>query len=216
MNKAIIGRKVGMTQVFTPDGKVIPVTVVEAGPCPVVQIKTVEKDGYSAVKLGFQETTEKKLNKPDYGQFKKAGVTPCRVLREFKLDGADGYSVGDVVKADVFKEQDRVDVHGVSKGHGFSGVIKRWNQRRLKMSHGVSAVHREPGSMGANSSPSRVFKNKRLPGHYGCEKTTVLNLEVVRVDADRNFLLIKGGLPGPDGSVVTITDTVKVHKKKEK
>ncbi|MCD8205556.1 MAG: 50S ribosomal protein L3 [Clostridia bacterium] len=212
MNKAIIGRKVGMTQVFTPEGKVIPVTVVEAGPCPVVQIKTVEKDGYAALKLGFSETAERKLNKPDLGQFKKAGVAPCKVLREFRLDKTDTYKVGDVLKADVFKASDKVDVHGVSKGHGFTGVIKRWNQHRLKMTHGVSAVHREPGSMGANSSPSRVFKNKRLPGHYGCEKVTVQNLEVVRVDADRNFLLIKGSLPGPDGAIVTITEAIKARK----
>ncbi len=209
MNKAIIGRKAGMTQVFTAEGKVIPVTVIEAGPCPVVQIKTVEKDGYAALKLGFVETSEKNLNKPELGQFKKAGVKPCKVLKEFRLDDLSSYNVGGEVKADVFAAGDRVDVHGVTKGHGFSGVIKRWNQRRLKETHGVGPVHREPGSMGANSTPSRVFKNKRLPGHYGVENVTIQNLEIVRVDVARNCILIKGSVPGPEGSVVTINDTVK-------
>ena len=209
MNKAIIGRKAGMTQVFTAEGKVIPVTVIEAGPCPVVQIKTVEKDGYAAMKLGFDETSEKNLNKPELGQFKKAGVKPCKVLKEFRLDYLSSYTVGSSVTADVFAEGDRVDVHGVTKGHGFSGVIKRWNQHRLKETHGVGPVHREPGSMGANSTPSRVFKNKNLPGHYGVENVTVQNLEVVRVDVARNCILIKGSVPGPEGSVVTINDTVK-------
>ena len=193
MNKAIIGRKAGMTQVFTAEGKVIPVTVIEAGPCPVVQIKTVEKDGYAALKLGFDETS----------------VKPCKVLKEFRLDDLSSYTVGGEVKADVFAAGDRVDVHGVTKGHGFSGVIKRWNQHRLKETHGVGPVHREPGSMGANSTPSRVFKNKRLPGHYGVENVTIQNLEVVRVDVARNCILIKGSVPGPEGSVVTINDTVK-------
>ncbi len=209
MIKAIIGRKAGMTQIFTADGKVIPVTVIEAGPCPVVQIKTVEKDGYAALKVGFDKTSEKALTKPQLGQFKKAGVEPCKVLREFRLDDPSAYTVGAEIKADVFAAGDRVDVHGVTKGHGYSGVIKRWNQHRLKETHGVGPVHREPGSMGANSSPSRVFKNKHLAGQYGCENVTVQNLEVVRVDADRNCILIKGSVPGPDGSVVTINDTVK-------
>ena len=209
MIKAIIGRKAGMTQVFTADGKVIPVTVIEAGPCPVVQIKTVEKDGYSALKLGFDKTNEKALTKPQLGQFKKAGVEPCKVLKEFRLDDLSAYAVGGEVKADVFAAGDKVDVHGVTKGHGYSGVIKRWNQHRLKETHGVGPVHREPGSMGANSSPSRVFKNKRLAGQYGHENVTIQNLEVVRVDVERNCILIKGSVPGPDGSVVTINDTVK-------
>ncbi len=223
MNKAIIGRKAGMTQIFTAEGKVIPVTVIEAGPCPVVQIKTVEKDGYSALKLGFdaieakskknlkdKDTNRKyRLNKPDYGQFKKAGVTPCKVLKEFRLANVAEYAVGNEVKATVFTAGDRVDVHGVSKGHGYSGVIKRWNQHRLKETHGVGPVHREPGSMGANSSPSRVFKNKHLAGQYGVDNVTVQNLEIVKVDAERNCLLIKGSVPGPNGSVVTINDTVK-------
>ncbi len=209
MNKAIIARKVGMTQIFAEDGKVIPVTVVEAGPCPVVQVKTVETDGYSALKLGFIETSEKSLNKPELGQFKKAGVKPCKVLKEVRLDSIEGYNVGDEVKADVFAAGDKVDVAGVTKGHGFTGVIKRWNQHRLKETHGVGPVHREPGSMGSISDPSRVFKHKHLAGQYGVENVTVQNLEVVRVDAARNVLLIKGAIPGPKGSVVTVGSSVK-------
>ena len=209
MNKAIIGRKVGMTQIFTPDGKVIPVTVVEAGPCPVVQIKTVEKDGYAALKLGFDETSEKKLNKPELGLFKKAGVKPQKVLKEFRLADLSSYEVGKEVTVDIFKNGDKVDVVGTSKGHGFSGVIKRWNQRRLKETHGVGPVHREVGSMSANSTPSRVFKQKKMPGQYGHERVTVQNLEVVRVDAARNALLIKGAVPGPKGSIVAVSDSVK-------
>ena len=209
MRKAIIGKKVGMTQIFAADGKVIPVTVVEAGPCPVVQIKTVEKDGYAALKLGFEEVEEKKLNKPELGQFKKAGVKPCKYLKEFRLEDMSSYEVGATVAADVFAAGEKVDVAGTTKGHGYTGVIKRWNQHRLKETHGVGPVHREPGSMGANSTPSRVFKNKRLPGHYGVENVTIQNLEVVRVDVARNCILIKGSVPGPEGSVVTINDTVK-------
>mgnify|MGYP002797237316 FL=1 len=209
MNKAIIGRKVGMTQIFTPDGKVIPVTVVEAGPCPVVQIKTVEKDGYAALKLGFDEVSEKRVNKPDLGQFKKAGVKPQKVLKEFRLADLSSYEVGKSVTVEAFKAGDKVDVVGTSKGHGYSGVIKRWNQRRLKETHGVGPVHREVGSMGANSTPSRVFKQKHMPGQYGHERVTVQNLEVVRVDAARGALLIKGAVPGPKGSIVTVSDSVK-------
>ena len=209
MNKAIIGRKVGMTQIFTPDGKVVPVTVVEAGPCPVVQIKTVEKDGYAALKLGFDETSEKKLNKPELGLFKKAGVKPQKVLKEFRLADLSSYEVGKEVTVDIFKNGDKVDVVGTSKGHGFSGVIKRWNHRRLKETHGVGPVHREVGSMSANSTPSRVFKQKKMPGQYGHERVTVQNLEVVRVDAARNALLIKGAVPGPKGSIVAVSDSVK-------
>ena len=209
MNKAIIGRKVGMTQIFTPDGKVIPVTVVEAGPCPVVQIKTVEKDGYAALKLGFDETSEKKLNKPELGLFKKAGVKPQKVLKEFRLADLSSYEVGKEVKVDIFKNCYKVEVVGTSKGHGFSGVIKRWNHRRLKETHGVGPVHREVGSMSANSTPSRVFKQKKMPGQYGHERVTVQNLEVVRVDAARNALLIKGAVPGPKGSIVAVSDSVK-------
>ncbi len=160
MNKAIIGRKLGMTQVFSADGKVIPVTVIEAGPCPVVQVKTLERDGYAAVKLGFDEVAEKELNKPEAGLFKKAGVAPQKVLKEFRLDDAASYSVGTIIACDAFAAGDKIDVSGVSKGHGFTGVIKRWNNQRLKETHGVGPVHREVGSMGANSSPSRVFKQE--------------------------------------------------------
>ena len=209
MNKAIIGRKVGMTQIFAADGTMIPVTVVEAGPCPVVQVKTVENDGYAALKLGFIETSEKALTKPELGQFKKAGVKPHKVLKEIRVAGAETFSVGDELKADVFAAGDKVDVSGVSKGHGFTGVIKRWNQHRLKETHGVGPVHREPGSMGSISDPSRVFKHKHLAGQYGVENVTVQNLEVVKVDLNRNVLLIKGAVPGPKGSIVTIADSVK-------
>ena len=195
MSKAIIGRKAGMTQIFAENGKVIPVTVVEAGPCPVVQVKTAETDGYAALKLGFLEAKEKDLNKPELGQFKKANVKPCKYLKEVR--GMEGYNVGDEVKADIFSAGERVDVAGVSKGHGFTGVIKRWNQQRLKETHGVGPVHREPGSMGSISDPSRVFKHKHLAGQYGVENVTVLNLEVVRVDLARNVILVKGAIPGP-------------------
>ena len=209
MNKAIIGRKVGMTQLFAEDGKLIPVTVVEAGPCPVVQVKTVENDGYAALKLGFIETSEKALTKPELGQFKKAGVKPHKVLKEIRVANAETYAVGTEIKANVFAAGDKVDVSGVSKGHGFTGVIKRWNQHRLKETHGVGPVHREPGSMGSISDPSRVFKHKHLAGHYGVENVTVQNLEVVKVDENRNVLLIKGAIPGPKGSIVTVFDSVK-------
>ena len=209
MNKAIIGRKLGMTQVFSADGKVIPVTVVEAGPCPVVQLKTVEKDGYQAVKLGFDEVKEGDLNKPELGQFKKAGVAPQKVLKEFRLQDVAAYEIGKTVTVDTFAAGDKVDVVGTTKGHGFSGVIKRWNQQRLKMTHGVGPVHREVGSMGANSSPSRVFKGKHMAGQYGHENVTVLNLEVVKVDKERNVILVKGAVPGPVKGIVTLRNSVK-------
>ena len=209
MNKVIIGRKLGMTQLFSKDGKVIPVTVIEAGPCPVVQVKTAERDGYSAVKLGFCQVEEKKLNKPEAGQFKKAGVSACKVLKEFRLDGAEGFAVGTVISCDTFAEGDKIDVSGVSKGHGFTGVIKRWNNHRLKETHGVGPVHREVGSMGANSSPSRVFKGKKMAGQYGHENVTILNLEVVRVDKERNAILVKGAVPGPVNGIVTLRNSVK-------
>lgn len=212
MNKAIIGKKLGMTQIFSADGKVIPVTVVEAGPCPVVQIKTTGNDGYEAVKVGFGNVDEKRVNKPDAGQFKKAGVAPLKVLKEFRFDDVSAYTVGQVITVDTFAEGDKVDVVGLTKGHGFSGVIKRWNQHRLKMTHGVGPVHREVGSMGANSSPSRVFKNKHMPGQYGNERVTIQNLEVVKVDTARNVLLIKGAIPGPKGGIITVSNTVKSGK----
>ncbi|MBO5285649.1 MAG: 50S ribosomal protein L3 [Clostridia bacterium] len=209
MYKAIIGKKLGMTQLFSADGKVIPVTVVEAGPCPVVQIKTVEKDGYSAVKLGFVETAEKNLSKPALGQFKKAGVNPQKELREFRVDDTADYAVGSSVTVDVFADGDKIDVTGITKGHGYTGVIKRWNNHRLKETHGVGPVHREVGSMSANSSPSRVFKGKKMAGQYGCEQVTIQNLEIVKVDVARNALLIKGAVPGPVKGIVTIRATVK-------
>ena len=209
MNKAIIGRKVGMTQLFAADGKMIPVTVVEAGPCPVVQVKTVANDGYAALKLGFIETKEQALTKPILGQFKKAGVKPCKVLKEIRVDNAETFEVGAELKADVFAAGEKVDVSGVSKGHGFTGVIKRWNQHRLKETHGVGPVHREPGSMGSISDPSRVFKHKHLAGQYGVENVTVQNLEIVKVDVARNVLLIKGAIPGPKGSIVWVKNSVK-------
>ena len=212
MNKASIGKKLGMTQIFSADGKVIPVTVVEAGPCPVVQIKTTGNDGYEAVKVGFGNVDEKRVNKPDAGQFKKAGVAPLKVLKEFRFDDVSAYTVGQVITVDTFAEGDKVDVVGLTKGHGFSGVIKRWNQHRLKMTHGVGPVHREVGSMGANSSPSRVFKNKHMPGQYGNERVTIQNLEIVKVDTARNVLLIKGAIPGPKGGIITVSNTVKSGK----
>ena len=198
-----------MTQLFTAEGKVIPVTVIEAGPCPVVQVKTLERDGYASVKLGFDQVEEKELNKPEAGLFKKIGVPAQKVLKEFKLEGAETMTVGQVVTCDTFVAGDKVDVTGISKGHGFTGVIKRWNQHRLKETHGVGPVHREPGSMGAISNPSRVFKGKNLPGHWGSEQVTMLNLEVVKVDKERNVILVKGSVPGAAKSIVTLRNSVK-------
>ena len=209
MEKAIIGRKVGMTQVFMDDGRVEPVTVIEAGPCYVTQIKTVEKDGYNSVQVAFGDIKAKNVNKCQTGAFKKAGVEPKRVMKEFRYNDTTKFALGQEIKADMFAEGDIVDVSGTSKGHGFTGVIKRWNQRRLKMTHGVGPVHREVGSMGANSTPSRVFKGKKMPGHYGHETVTVQNLKVVRVDADRNLILVKGAIPGPKQSIVTIKSAAK-------
>ncbi len=209
MNKAIIGKKLGMTQVFTADGAVIPVTVVEAGPCAVVQKKTVERDGYNAVQLGYKDCKEKKLNKPELGHLKKANVSPKDVLKEFKFDNIDAFEIGGEIKCDIFADGDVIDVTGTTKGHGFSGVIKRWNSHRLKETHGVGPVHREVGSLGANSDPSRVFPGKHMPGQYGCEQVTVLNLKVVKVDTARNVLLIKGAVPGAKNSIVYIREAVK-------
>lgn len=204
--KGIVGKKLGMTQVFTDDGLVIPVTVVEAGPMTVVQKKTKEVDGYDTYVCAFDQK-KKNVTKPQKGIFDKAKVEPHKVLREFALDG--NLEIGATVKADIFSAKDRVDVSGITKGHGFSGVIKRWNQHRLKMTHGTGPVHREVGSMSANSTPSRVFKNKHMPGEYGNEKVTIQNLEIVKVDADRNLLLIKGNVPGSKGSILTIRQSVK-------
>ena len=209
MNTAIIGKKLGMTQIFTPDGLVVPVTVVEAGPCKVVQKKTVAKEGYNSVVVAFEETKESRVNKAQMGAFKKANVSAHRILRELRLDNSNDYEIGTSILCDIFNEKDRVDVTGLTRGRGFTGVIQRWNQHRLKMTHGTGPVHREVGSMGANSTPSRVFKNKNLPGHYGHERVTIQNLEVVKVDSARNILLIKGCIPGPRGTVVTVCESVK-------
>ena len=213
--KAIIGKKVGMSQVFDENGKVIPVTVIEAGPCAVVQKKTVEKDGYEAVQLGFGDVPERKLSKPEMGHLKKAGVGPKKYLREFKLDNAAELNVGDLVKADTFAAGDFVDVTGTSKGHGYQGVVKRHGAHRLKETHGSGPVGRHPGSMGPSTDPSRVFKGKIGAGHMGVEQVTVQNLRVVRVDADLNMLVVCGAVPGPKGSLVTVKSTVKTHKVKQ-
>lgn len=209
MKKGIIGKKIGMTQLFDDKGNVVPVTVIEAGPCTVVQKKTVETDGYNAVQIGFQDVTEKHLTKPAKGHFDKAEVAPKKFLREFRLDDVSALNVKDIIKADTFAVGDRVDVVGTSKGKGFAGVIKRWNHHRLKMTHGVGPVHREVGSMGANSSPSRVFKGKKMAGHLGCERVTIQNLDVVKVDLENNLIALKGAIPGPKGGIVTISDSVK-------
>ena len=209
MQKGIIGKKIGMTQIFDENGKVVPVTVVEAGPCTVVQKKTVENDGYEAVQLGFGDISAKKVTKPAKGHFAKADVAPKRTLREFRLADISAVNVGDILKADVFAAGDRIDVVGTSKGKGYAGTIKRWNGRRLRESHGTGPVARHAGSMGACSSPSRVFKGKKLPGHLGAERVTIQNLKVVKVDAENNLIAIKGAIPGPKGSVVCISDSVK-------
>ena len=209
MQKAIVGKKIGMTQIFDAAGKVIPVTVIEAGPCPVVQKKTVEVDGYEAVQVGFGEKKEKRSNKAEMGHFKKAGVSVRKVLKELRLADISALNVGDEIKCDVFAEGDRVDVTGTSKGKGYAGVIKRWGTHRLKETHGTGPVHRHPGSMGACSTPSRVMKGKKLPGHMGAERVTVQNLDVVRIDTERNLILVKGAVPGPRGGIVTIKNTVK-------
>lgn len=209
MKKGIIGKKIGMTQIFDEAGNVVPVTVIEAGPCVVVQKKTTETDGYDSVQLGFEDIADKKLTKPVAGHFAKAGVAAKRHLKEFRLDDAKTMNVGDVVAAGTFAAGDRVDVTGITKGHGYSGVIKRWNCHKLRMTHGVGPVHRQPGSMGANSSPSRIFKNKKMAGQYGNEQVTVQNLNVVRVDAEKNLIAVKGAIPGAKGGIVFIRNTVK-------
>ena len=209
MQKGIIGKKMGMTQIFDENGKVVPVTVVEAGPCTVVQKKTVESDGYVAVQLGYGDISAKKVSKPAKGHFDKADVAPKRTLREFRLEDISVMNVGDILKADVFAVGDRIDVVGTSKGKGYAGAIKRWNQHRLRESHGTGPVARHAGSMGSCSTPSRVFKGKRLPGHLGAERVTIQNLKVGKVDAENNLIAIKGAIPGPKGSVVCISDSVK-------
>ena len=208
MKKTIIGKKVGMTQIFDEKGNVVPVTVIEAGPCNVVQIKTVETDGYNAIQLGYGDVKEYKVNKPERGHFKKADVKPQKHLREFRVSDVNSYKVGDVITADTFSEGDIVDVQGISKGKGFQGVIKRHGQHRGPMGHG-SMYHRRPGSMGATSTPGRVFKGKKLPGRMGSDKITIQNLKVVKVDLDKNAILVKGSVPGNKGSILKIKDAVK-------
>ena len=215
MQKAIIGKKVGMTQIFDETGKVIPVTVVEAGPCVVTQKKTVETDGYASVQLGFEDIKEHKLTKPEAGHFKKAGVDAKRHLKEFRLEKAAEMNVGDVVKADTFAAGDWIDVTGISKGHGYQGVIKRHGAHRTDMTHGGGPVHRHAGSMGASSHQSRIFPGKIGAGQMGNEQVTIENLQIVQVDAELNMIAIKGAIPGPKGGLVFIRNTVKTHKVKQ-
>ena len=209
MQKGIIGKKIGMTQIFDGSGKVVPVTVVEAGPCVVVQKKTIENDGYAALQLGYGDVKVQRMNKPLKGHFDKADVACKKTLKEFRLDDCDALNVGDIVKADTFAVGDAIDVVGVSKGKGFAGAIKRHNQHRLKETHGTGPVHRQAGSMGACSSPSRIYKGKGMPGHMGAEQVTVQNLEIVKIDAENNLIAIKGAVPGPKGGIVYIVGSVK-------
>ena len=210
MKKAIIGKKVGMTQIFDEAGKVIPVTVIEAGPCVVVAKMSKEKEGYDAVQFGYEEVADKKVTKPEHGHLKKAGVGNVKFLKEFRLEDSSKLEVGDIVKADVFAEGDKVDVTGISKGHGYAGVIKRFGQGRTPTSHGGGPVHRHAGSMGSSTDPSRIFPGKRQAGHMGVEQVTVQNLDIVKVDAELNMIAVRGAVPGPKGSIVYIKDTAKV------
>ena len=209
MKKGLIGKKIGMTQIFDEAGNVIPVTVVEAGPCTVTQIKTVENDGYQAVQVGFGDVKVSRVNKPMKGHFDKADVAPKKTLKEFRLESIDGIEVGNILKADTFEVGEIVDVKGTSKGHGTAGAIKRWNFSRLRMTHGTGPNHRHAGSLGACSSPSRVFKGKKMAGHYGHETVTVQNLKIAKVDAENNLIAIKCAIPGPKGGIVVIADAVK-------
>jgi len=212
MNKCIMGKKVGMTQIFDNEGLVVPVTVIEAGPCTVIQKKTVDSDGYNAIKVGYEDVAEKKINKPLKGLFGKLKIAPKKYLKEFRLDDSDKYEVGQEIKAnDMFQEGDKVDVSGISKGKGFQGTIKRYGQKGGKETHG-SMYHRRVGSMSANTNPARVFKGKKLPGHMGVDSVTIQNLDIVRVDAERNLILIKGAVPGPKGGLLIIKNTVKSGK----
>lgn len=207
MKKALLGKKLGMTQIFSEKGLVIPVTVIEAGPCYVTQVKTLKTDGYDAVQLAYSDIREQLVNKPALGQFKKANVTPKRFLKEFKLDGE--YQLGQEIRCDVFAEGELVDVSGKTKGHGYTGVIKKWNFGRMRMSHGNGPVHRHSGSIGSNTYPGKVFKGKKMSGRYGNENVTIQNLQVVKVDLERNILLVKGAIPGAKGSLVSIREAVK-------
>ena len=209
MKIGLIGKKIGMTQIFDEAGNVVPVTVVEAGPCTVTQIKTMENDGYEAIQVGFGDVKVSRVNKPMKGHFDKADVAPKKTLKEFRLDSIDGIEVGNILKADTFEVGEVVDVKGTSKGHGTAGAIKRWNFSRLRMTHGTGPNHRHAGSLGACSSPSRVFKGKKMAGHYGHETVTVQNLKIAKVDAENNLIAIKGAIPGPKGGIVVIADAVK-------
>ena len=211
MKKAIIGKKVGMAQIFDENGKVIPVTVIEAGPCVVTQKKPADKEGYDSVQLAFDDTLERKLSKGELGHLKKAGVAPKKVLKEFCLEDCSAFNVGDVLKADVFAEGDRVDVTGITKGKGYAGVVKRWGQRMQQHTHGVGPVHRSPGSMGANTDPSRVMPGKKLAGHLGVAQRTILNLDVVKVDTELNLIAVRGAIPGPKGGIVFLKNTSKTR-----
>ena len=208
MKKGIIGKKIGMTQIFDEVGNVIPVTVIKAGPCVVAQKKTVETDGYNAVQLGFEEVKEKHLTKAEKGHFEKAGVALKKHLKEFRLDDISGYNVGDVISADTFAAGDKVDVTGITKGHGYTGAIKRWNLHMLGKTHGIGPIHRQSGSMGV-IDPARIFKNKKMAGQWGHEQATVLNLNVAKIDAENNIIAVKGAIPGPKGGIVFIRDSVK-------
>ena len=209
MKKGIIGKKIGMTQIFDEKGNVVPVTLIEAGPCAVVQKKTAENDGYDAVQLGFVDVKEKHLTKAEKGHFNKAGVSLKRHLKEFRLDDCSAYNVGDVITADTFAAGEKVDVTGMTKGRGFTGCVKRWNNHILRMTHGTGPIHRQPGSMGSISDPSRIFKNKKMPGQYGNEQVTVLNLKVVKIDTEKNLIAVKGAIPGAKNGIVFIRDSVK-------
>lgn len=212
MKKALLGKKLGMTQMFTANGTVVPVTVIEAGPCVVVRKKTIEKDGYEAVAVAFGEVKESKVSKPEIGVFKKAGIEPKKHIREFKLENPESYEVGSVINASIFEVGEKVDVTGTSKGHGFSGTIKRYGARRLKETHGSGPCVRFTGSLGANSTPSKVLKGKKMPGQFGNDKTTIQNLEVIKVDETRNVILVKGAVPGSKGGLVIIKNAAKESK----
>ena len=209
MKKGIIGKKIGMTQIFDEKGNVIPVTVIEAGPCVVAQKKTAENDGYDAVQLGFMDVKEKHLTKAEKGHFTKAGVSLKKHLKEFRLDDCSALNVGDVITADTFAAGEKVDVTGMTKGRGFTGCVKRWNNHILRMTHGTGPIHRQPGSMGSISDPSRIFKNKKMPGQYGNEQVTVLNLKVVKIDSERNLIAVKGAIPGAKDGIVFVRDSIK-------
>ena len=209
MNKGLIGKKIGMTQIFDEKGNVIPVTVIECGPCVVAQKKTAENDGYDAIQLGFMDAKAKHMTKAEQGHFEKNGLQLKKHLKEFRYEDCSKYNVGDVITVDTFAAGEKVDITGMTKGHGYSGVVKRWNCHKLRMTHGVGPVHRQPGSMGANSSPSRIFKNKKMAGRYGNEQVTVQNLKVVKIDSENNLIAVKGAVPGAKNGIVFVRNSVK-------